>query len=286
MESTSLSRSHRQLVSQLRQLREDKGLSGIALGELLGWSQSKVSKIENGRTKPSADDAEAWATACDATPDLASQLGTLADAVANEVRPWSARHGSLADRNREIAATEAETNLLRNFQPAVIPGLLQTADYARRVLTMLDVAGTRDISAAVAVRMERQATLYDQSKSFEFLLTEGALRWRPGPRSLMLAQLDRLVSIATLPNVRLGILPFEQEAATLYTNGFTIFETTDGQQVLAETLTYERRMDEENFAAEMAIYRDAYDRLQGVAVTGGDAVEIIRAVMADLAAAD
>lgn len=281
MESTP-SRNQERLRSELRRLRESKGFSGQRLGDLLQWSQSKVSKIEHGRTRPSVEDVEAWARVCDAPPALATELAVLAESLATETRAWgSSRHGTLATRNRQIAESERNTTHLQNFQPAVISGLLQTADYARRVISMLDVTDTRDVAAAVTVRMERQTILYDQTKRFEFLLTEGTLRWRPGPPSLMLAQLDRLMSISTLPNVVVGVLPFSGEAVALHTNGFTIFDVPDDPFVLVETVTQELFLRKE---ADLTAYRDAFARMRDAAVTGQDALEVIRQVMRDIAA--
>ncbi|MFF5176622.1 Scr1 family TA system antitoxin-like transcriptional regulator [Micromonospora sp. NPDC000316] len=84
--------------------------------------------------------------------------------------------------------------LIRHFETVYVPGLLQTADYARRILTEmvelhnLDIA---DVDAAVASRMQRQHLLYDTSKRFEFLLAEPVLRWLLCPAEVMRGQLDR-----------------------------------------------------------------------------------------------
>lgn len=279
MESKPLGGAHRRLISELRTLREGAGHSGVRFGDLLDWSQSKVSKIENGRTRPSIADVEAWTAACDASDDLTQELVMLAEAVSTEVRAWSSRRGTLAARNSEIAQAEAATTHLQNFQPAVVSGLLQTAEYARRVIDMVDVTGEKDVGAAVAVRLERQTVLYDQSKTFEFILTEGALRWRPGPANLILAQLDRLMSIATLPNVTIGVLPFDQEAVALYTNGFTIFDVPDDPFVLVETNTQELYLHE---AGELATYRQIFARLHDSAMIDEVAVTAIRRIMTDI----
>jgi transcriptional regulator with XRE-family HTH domain len=270
----------RRLASELRRLREAGGLSGQRLGELLGWSQSKVTKIENGRTRPSAADVEVWAAATGASDDARAELAALAEAVATHARSWSSRHGTLASRNLEIAQFEREATSVQTFQPAVFPGLLQTADYARRVVSMLDVAGERDVAAAVAARVERQTVLYDQGRNFEFLLTEGALRWRPGPPELMLAQLDRLLSVMTLPNVAVGVLPQGRRQVVLHTNGFTIFDVLDDPFVLVETLTRELHLREDG---DLAAYRAAFARAREAAASGSDAVALIRQVMAEVA---
>jgi transcriptional regulator with XRE-family HTH domain len=276
MEAKPLSHAHHQLIAELKRLRESMGLSGQRLGELLGWSQSKVSKIENGRTRPSVADVTAWARAANADADTTTALLSLADTVSTDTRGWSARHGSLAARNLEIGQAEAEIAHLQNFQPAVMPGLLQTAEYARRVITMLDVSGQRDVAAAVNARMQRQAILYNQEKQFSFILTEGALRWRPGPPDLMLAQRDRLLSVSTLPNVTVGVLPDDQEAVALYANGFTILDVPDAPFVLVETLTQELQLHEEG---DLQVYREAFARLREAALTGPAAAEFIQHVM-------
>lgn len=283
MESKRLSGAHRQLIAELKELRESANLSGQRLGVLLDWSQSKVSKIENGRTRPSGSDVMAWARVTGATDQQTAEMVSLVEAVSTETRTWSSRQGSLATRNSEIARIEAETTHLQNFQPSVVSGLLQTAEYARRVITMLDVSGDKDVAAAVAIRMERQTVLYDQEKTFEFLLTEGALRWRPGPPSLLLPQLDRLVSIATLPNVTVGVLPAGDEAVALYVNGFTIFGIPDDPLVLVETLHREQRLNDE---ADLALYRGAFARMWDAAATGDNAAVLIRRIMADVSAAE
>jgi Domain of unknown function (DUF5753) len=125
-----------------------------------------------------------------------------------EARSWRlVNRLGLAPRQHEIAELEQSAHAVRVFQPVMVPGLLQIADYARPVMEMAYTAGP-DIAAAVAVRMERQTILYHQHKQFEFVVTEGALRWRPGPPDMMRAQLDRLMSAASLPNVTLNLVPF------------------------------------------------------------------------------
>lgn len=276
MQPNQPTRAHRQLIRELKRIREDADLSGQALGDRLGWSQSKVSKIENGRTRPSMDDVAAWARACSLTEEAAGELLDQAEGLATETRSWASRHGTLAERNRGIGMVERDMTGLQNFQPGAIPGLLQTAEYARRVITMLDVKGIKDVGATVTARMDRQAVLYDTSKQFEFLLTEGVLRWRPGPRSLMLAQIDRLLSVATLPNVEIGVLPFDQEATALSINGFTIFEVEDDPWVLVEM------MHGEDFAREEGLqtYRDVFATLRSSALLGDDALRFLAEIRA------
>lgn len=260
----------RRLAATLRSLRDDSGLSGQQLADRLGWSQSKVSKIENGRTRPSVEDVAAWTSATGAGREQADELASLAETVATQVHSWRARgHGSLAQRHGTIAEAERATPTLRVFQPAVVPGLLQTADYARHVMALLE-ATDDEVAAAVTARMERQSVLY-QDKQFRFVLTEGALRWRPGPASMMLAQYDRLLNLATLPNVSIGVLPFDVPAPALYTNGFQLFGGDD-PFVLVETMTTELHLREEQ---DLEHYAVVFEQLSAAARSGDDAVSVI-----------
>jgi hypothetical protein len=168
--------------------------------------------------------------------------------------------------------------LLQNFQPAVYPGLLQTPEYARRVITLLGVADADDVAAAVAARMNRQAILYKPEKSFEFVLSEAALRWRPGPAALLLAQLDRLLAVASLPNITIGVLPLSSEASVLHTNGYTIFHVPDDPFVLVETLTEERFLRGED---HLPTYKRVFAATYASALSGLEAVQFIEALRAE-----
>jgi hypothetical protein len=121
--------------------------------------------------------------------------------------------------------------------------------------------------------------LYDEGRQFEFVLTEAALRWRPGPVGLALGQLDRLLSIATLPNVRLGVVPWDREVAAVPANGFTVFDTGEEAVVLVETLTTESLLTGER---HLEVYRDAFARFREAALFGPDAATAINTVRQQL----
>jgi Domain of unknown function (DUF5753) len=151
---------------------------------------------------PSLEDVRAWAAACQATSDELQQLALMVRQLATEATTWPILHRlGLAERQREISELESLATTVQIFQPTMVPGLLQVADYARRVTAHGNPSSQTDLAQAVARRLERQTILYDQSKQFEFILTENATRWRPGPPELMRAQLDRLISVSSMPNV-------------------------------------------------------------------------------------
>jgi transcriptional regulator with XRE-family HTH domain len=268
--------AQRRLAAALKQLRARAGLSASDLGRVLGWTQTRVSRAENASRRVSVAEATAWADATNATPDLRAEVLELAEAAARDVRSWWGVHaGGMAGRQLEVAALEATATVIRNTQ-LMVPGLLQTADYARHALALANVTGQRDIAAAVAARLRRQEALYDTSKQFEYVLPESALHLRlADDPALMRAQADRLLSIDTLPNVSIAILPFSAPAPA-WPGAFVIYEIPGEPLVVIENLTDEVVIGDDR---EVATYREAFARLRAAAVTGAEAHHLIRATM-------
>ncbi|MFE3229962.1 helix-turn-helix domain-containing protein [Nocardia sp. NPDC059228] len=232
------SHPRQQLAAELRRLRDMAGISGRELAKRVGISQSTLSRIEAGHVVPPLPQVLDWAKAVGAEANYQESLRTLtAAAHSPEVQDWAA---SLAERPHlqdDVRAFEEDAHMVRNFQPALVPGLLQTADYARRVFATFDPPYAPDaLAAALAARLDRQRVLYDPAKRFEFLITEAALRFRPGPHRVLLAQLDRIISIETLDTVTIGVIPQDIEASTTIPHGFVIYENEDHALASAEPI--------------------------------------------------
>lgn len=250
-----------QLAASLRALRTKAGLTGEQLAGRLSMSQPKVSRIETGQSLPSLEEVRAWAATTGATREEVADLAALLEQVATSATSWRILHRlGLAGKQQEIAELERRAKHIRTFQPVMVPGLLQIAEYARRVAEMAYEPG--DIGRAVAARLERQSILYDQTKQFDFLITEGALRWRPGPAALMRPQLDRLISVASLPNVRLTVVPLG-EAQIPFLHPFVVWELDDETIVSVETYSAELWVQE---AADVARYLEVWERASQGAV--------------------
>lgn len=267
------------LGKRLRELRQQADFSGRQLADLLAWPPSKVSKLENGRQTPSDDDIRAWtrATSSDgATKALLASLHTLEVQHAEWQRVF--RTG-LRPRQSQLAEWDQKTRLIRAFESTVIPGLLQTAEYARarfaEGIRRLNLPN--DINEAVQGRMMRQEILYRPDKRFHFVLTEAALRFRLCAPAVMLGQLDRLVSFSQLPNVRLGIIGFEAQYETSPWHGFWIY---DNNRVLVETFSAALDLRQPQ---EIELYGDAFEQLAAVASYGRAARATINRVIDDLA---
>src|SRR5208282_2701091 len=125
----------RRLGLALRGLRLDAGLTGQQLADRAGLSQSTVSRIELGQAVPTISDIERWVRVTRASGEQEAELRALAEAAAVETISWrkAVRRG-LPDLQQDVRELEASAATLLNFQPTIIPGLLQTADYARQIV--------------------------------------------------------------------------------------------------------------------------------------------------------
>jgi hypothetical protein len=148
----------------------------------------------------------------------------LAEAAATQTVSWrKAVTRGLVKLQQDSREAEASAAAIFNFQPLGIPGLLQVPEYSRRVIAAgYPPRGTQEIAAAVAARTDRQVILYDETRRFEFIMTGAALYWRPGPASLMRAQLDRVSAVAALTNVTVGVIPLGTEVTVWCDHGFNI----------------------------------------------------------------
>ena len=243
----------------------------------LGWQQTKISKIENGRQWPSADDIRAWAGVC-GEPDQVSELTNLLATARSRHRHWRHRvRGGQAAIQSGWESLVQQARSVRWFEVTLIPGLLQTPGYARALVeeNIREYGFPADQAESdVASRMRGRDVLYDGSREFRFVLSEAALRIRVAPEDVMAGQLVRLLDMAELPGVTLGVIPFAAQVTVTPVHGFVILD----DEVIYETYASGVTVYEE----EAAIYPGVFDRLAAEAVTGQDAAVIVREAIAAL----
>jgi transcriptional regulator with XRE-family HTH domain len=278
----------RRLATMLRDLRLATGLDQTTFAAHAGgMSQSKVSRLELARQVPTLAEARAWADAADADAGTTARLLEWTEAALTELRSWQEElRSGLASKQQRIARTEQAASSVRVYT-IVVPGLLQTAEYARRVFTSgegLDPGVVRDIPAAVTARLERQQALYQPGKHFEFVIPEAALRWRPGPDGarVLAAQIDRVAALSTLESVTFGIIPWTADAYALAPNEFVIVgdpARDEDVEVVIETVTREIHIRD---AAQIAVYVDLWQRLCADAVFGDEARALLSALIMEL----
>jgi transcriptional regulator with XRE-family HTH domain len=275
-----LSAQRRRLGAALRRLRTGAGKSGEQVARELGISQSQLSRIELGHQAASVDVVGRWAQACGAPPDMRAELLEWAEGAAIESVAWRKAMGrGLAGLQQDVRDLEASVRTILNFTPLLLPGLFQVPEYARRIFADGDPDGRLDVAAAIAARMDRQIALYEESKRFEFVVAEAALRWRVAPANVMLAQIDRVMAVAGLSTVTLGVLPLSSDA--WHEHDFGILEDpVDGDPLVRiETMTRAVTITDPE---EVGEYRDTFRRLQAAALTGPEATDLLQQIRGEL----
>ncbi|TMQ90848.1 helix-turn-helix domain-containing protein [Actinomadura soli] len=277
---TSVHEARAALGRRLRELRTAAGLSGRRLAESLSWPPSKVSKLENGKQTPTDDDIHGWTRATSSENETEALLASLRTLEVQHAEWQRQLRVGLKPHQLEISDLDARTRHFRAFESTFIPGLLQTAEYARYRFAQSNAVFTirNDIDEAVAARVRRQDILYQPDKRFHLVLTEAALRYRLCPPEVMLGQLDRLVSLSTLPNVKLGVIGFETAYVVAPAHGFWIL---DADRVMVETFSAELNLAQPQ---ELSLYSSIFDSLAGVAGYGRSARAIINRAIDALAA--
>lgn len=240
---------------------------------------------------PTPTDIHAWVMGAGAGEEAEAELLELLAAARveyNAVRDLARRGGGLAGRQAYLGSLESQVTSLIEYQPALIPGIVQTAAYAREMAALAAgpvaagmVGATEDeIEAMIAERVRRQEILYQPGKRVQVLLGEAALYSRPGSVDTLAGQLDRLLSVTGLASVEVGVVPLAAPMAVAPLCGFTLL---DDEFVLVETMTGEQRLDGPH---EIAVHVTASRQLLQTAVTGQEAASLIGRVRAELSSSD
>lgn len=278
--TSSVDDARKALGKRLRELRQRAGLSGKELAESLSWVGSKVSKIENGKQTPTDQDIRVWTGAThadDQTDSLLAALHTLELQHAEWQRLLKAGMKSHQDT---LSRQDETTRLFRGFENTVVPGLVQTPEYARarfaQVVLMHNVPN--DTNEAVKQRMQRQEMLYRPDKRFHLVITESVLRYRLVSSDIMLGQMDRLMAISSMRNVKLGVIDFKTQYVIDPRHGFWLL---DNELVRVETYSAELNLRQPQ---EIELYSRVFEQHAAVASYGAAARTIIARVMEELAA--
>ena len=255
------------LARALREQRAARKLSGVSAAAAAGISQSRISRLESGRYIPTTDEVRALCRVYRTPATLRRQLLQAVEDLRDETAP--ARVVLLRGAwqlQRRIARIEEGAAQVWVYQPALIPGLLQTEDYMRAVFSDGgDIAGN-DLEQAVTARKNRAAVLAS-GREFTMIIAEGALRWQAVSPAVMLGQLDRLTRAPG--NVRLGIVPATRPATVFTTHGFSVY---DQRHVIVGTRTGTSFISDPR---DVADYVKLFGALDELAVFGAAAAAVI-----------
>lgn len=251
-----------ELGSALRALRQASGKEAKAIARNAAMSASKLSKIENGSVMPSVVDVEQILTAIGVSEDVKAEYMSVARAAATEATAWRLyRRLGYHRKQQQIQAIESRTTLLRLFQPALVPGLLQTPEYVRAVLGRKQLTPDQ-LARAVGARLARQCILYEPGRQLRFVVTESVLRWRILSPLMMAGQLDRLISVSRLPGVDLRVVPMSARQTDIANHSFSI---KDDRMVTVETVHAELAVTDPR---DVSLYVEKFERFAAVALSG------------------
>jgi transcriptional regulator with XRE-family HTH domain len=249
----------RQLAAELRRLREQSGLTGDEVAARLGWSPAKISRVETARTMIQPPDLQALLDLYEVTGQFRDRLTELGRA-SRQRGWWDAYADMLGPEYATLIALEADAETVRWYAAQMVPGLLQTENYAREIIrATLLISPPGEIERKVKVRMSRQRVVDDMHLSV--VLDEAALRRTVGGPEVMKQQLRHLVEVASRPNIELRVIASSVGAHPAVTGEFTILsfpEMGAPDVVFLEHMTSNLYVERE---AEVFLYTLAFDKL-------------------------
>jgi|SRR5579859_5683014 len=268
------------LAAELRRLRNDVDKTAEDVAEVLRWSKAKISRYElaQGGLKP--EDVARLLEFYGVQGSQRDQLLALAEEGTHKGW-WESYDDVLTQGHRDYIALEAEATSILEWQINVVPGLLQTEQYARNILSAYQEVATispRAVERRVETRRIRQQLLTrDEPPEYIALLDESVLYRRRGDKSVMRTQLQRLADAAQLPNVTIQVLPLQQDHG-LAVDSFSIFqfgkahETILHDVVNVEHVSNELHVDDDTDTHQ---FRLAFNHLAGESLSPQDSRDLI-----------
>lgn len=266
----------RQLAAELRRLRDAATLTGEDAAKRLGWSPSKISRIETGQTAPGPADLRRLLDLYEVSGTQRGRLELLGQS-AGQRGWWDAYSDTLGPEYTALIALEAEAESVRWYSPMLVPGLLQTERYAREVISSgLLIAPPGEVERRVQVKMNRQRVLARENPAqLSVVLDEAAVLRAVGSTDVMREQLAHLAAMAARPAITVHVLPLSAGAHPASTGEFTILAFPD---LIAPDVVYLENMTSDLYVeSEGDVYRYgmAFDRLRELALPPQKSAQLI-----------
>ena len=272
----------RRLAQALRELRHEAGLTQDVVVARMGWHTSKLFRMENARS-PRVD----WLD----VKELMEMYGVRSPhrealiqlARDTRLRGWWTPYRDVFTGS--YVALEDESSAMRLYCPELVPGLLQTEDYARTVIRAVRPGyDDENVERRVTARLARQKMLLDRARppALGLVLNESVLRRLIGGRPVMAAQLRALAEAAQRPQVTLQVLPFSAGAHASLEGGFVLIkfpEETDPDVVYVEGIMGDLYLES---VEEVKRYQSAYERIQAVALSPRESSAFMSAAAREL----
>jgi transcriptional regulator with XRE-family HTH domain len=273
----------RRLAAELRRLRADAGYSREQVEAETGVNEGTLYRLETARARPQRRTLVALLDLYQVNGALRTDLLDIARTADGQgwLRPY---HSELPEEYAAYISFEAEARAVRNYESLFIPGLLQTEDYARAVISgTLPMASQTEVEQRVQARMERQELLRrDNPLELWTVVDEAAVRRMVGGRAVTRGQLAHLIEAANQPNVTLQVIPFDTGAHPGMPGSFVYMEfaePTDPELVYVDTMAGDLFLEAD---ADLRRYSTLFDHLRATALSPAQTAGMISTVMAEL----
>lgn len=272
----------RRLSAELKRAREEAKVTSANAAKSLGWAAGKLSMIENAETqKVKADDLDKMLDLYQVTdPGKREALHALARDA--KVRGWWSKYKEVFGP-QSLPDFEAEASAIRTFEGLVIPGLLQTPDYARAVIQGGRYTSEEEIERRVKARLERRDILTRfKPASLRVTLDEAVLHRVVGSSEVMAEQLRHLLHMAKLPNIDLQVVPFDAGAHAAFVAPFSILnfpDPLDAPIVFVDTASGGLFLEESD---EVEAHSVTFGDVQGSAMSAAQSARLIIEVLETL----
>jgi transcriptional regulator with XRE-family HTH domain len=274
----------RRLRTELRRARLDAEQTQEQVATAMDWSLSKLIRIENGTVGISTNDLKAILAHYEITDDkrTAEMLGLARGA---RERSWWSGYRDAPPRLIQLIEYESAAFIIRNFQPMLVPGLLQTEEYATTMIrNLVPQAPAEDVKLRVEIRMKRQQLLQQKEMPLMFfIMDEAAVRRVVGGGEAMRRQLQRLLDESEKPTVTIEIVPFSAGAHPGMTGPFMLFEFPDAADDDALYLEGpdDARLNRDD-AEEISRFRERFEVLRDLSLGPDGSRDLLRQLLSEL----
>lgn len=273
----------RRLGGEPRRLREAAKVSAEKAGERIGGDKSKISRQENGRQGVSKLEIEALFDLYGVEDE---KLKTALITLAREGRRkgwWAQYSDILEERFQERLAIESDAARIHVFQPLLVPGLLQTIEYATESIRAVEKDATEEeVQSLVKIRMDRQDIFTrDDAPQYVCILDEAVLRRAIGGPKVMVEQLQKLIEVNSPPKLTVQIIPFSDGWHAGLDGAFSLYTYPDPMELDVVNLDY---LDGALYLEEdgpVERYKLAFDELRTAALTSRQSLDLISEVARD-----
>jgi len=261
----------------------EAGLTQESVATAMDWSLSKVIRIETGAVGISTNDLTALLRLYNITdPRRTRELVSLAKA-ARQPSWWSGYRDSVPPTFFQYIEYEASASIIRQYEPILIPGLLQTRNYAHAVISRYRRFTASEVETRVELRMKRQQLLDQRTPPLLFMIMdEAAIRRLIGEKDLGVEQLMHIITLMSRTNITVEIVPFSAGLHSGIGEDFTILEFADESD--SDVMYFESARDSlfsRDDAEEASIYRELFEGLRRTSLGPAGSLGLLKRIAGD-----